>query len=56
MIKEEEWRRIVSAEDENGVLRPLHLARGSRQVKTAVEVREILKNYPVSREGAVPRK
>ena len=56
MIKEEEWRRIVSAEDENGALRPLYLARGSRQVKTAVEVREILKNYPVSIEGAVPRK
>ena len=44
----------MSAEDENGALRPLPLALGSRQVKTAVEVREILKNYPVSREGAVP--
>ena len=54
MIKEEEWRRIVSAEDENGALRPLPLARGSRQVKAAVEVREILKNYPVSRKRAVP--
>ena len=53
-IKEGELRRIVSAEDENGTLRPLPLPLGSRQVKTVVEVREILKNYPVSREGAVP--
>ena len=53
-IKEGEWRRIVSAEGENGALRPLPLARGSRQVKAAVEVREICKNYMVSREGAVP--
>ena len=44
----------MSAEDENGTLRPLPLARGFRQVKTVVEVREILKNYPVSIEGAVP--
>jgi len=53
-IKEGEWRRIVSTEGGNGALRPLPLARGSRQVKTAVEVREILKNYLVSSEGAVP--
>ena len=52
--KKGEWRRIVSTEDENGALRPLLLARGSRQVKTAVEVREILKSYLVSSEGAVP--
>ena len=49
-IKEGEWRRIVSAQD---ALRPLPLARGWRQVKTAVEVREVLKNYLVSSEGAV---
>ena len=53
-IKEGEWRRIVSAEGENGALRPLPLVRVSRQVKTAVEVRGIFKNYMVSREGAVP--
>lgn len=39
-IKEGEWRGIVSAEDENSALRPLPLARGSRQVKTAVEVKK----------------
>ena len=49
-IKEREWRRIVSAES---ALRPLPLARGSRRVKTAVENKEILKNYLVSSEGAV---
>ena len=36
------------AEGKNGALRLLPLTRGSRQVKTAVE---ILKNYLVSSEG-----
>ena len=49
-IKEGEWTRIVSAE---AALRPLPLDRGPRQVRTAVEVGKILKNYLVSSEGAV---
>ena len=53
-IKPGEWRNIVSAGRGDGALRPLPCMRGSRLLKSAVEVREVLKNYVNSNEGCVP--
>ena len=49
-----EWRRITSADEDSSALRNLPAARGTRYRNYALDVREALKAYVNSDQGAVP--